>query len=166
LLEIATHEILQNPFFGAFDSMYSPAMQELKQGQGIIDIVNSYLAVGLGSGLVGLSLFAGFFIAIATGIFKGVLNLANRNDELHLLGRVLFSTLLGILVIIVTVSSITVIPVIYWSVAGLGVAYARMLELANVPAKAPETPGRHGFQPASISRGSYFGTGSKQVNSK
>ncbi len=77
-------------------------------------------------------------------------NLADRNDEHYLLGQALFSTLLGILVIIFTVSSISVIPVIYWSVAGLGVAYARMLALANVPAKAPERTGPTGFRPSSM----------------
>ncbi|MNJ71236.1 hypothetical protein D3C77_677560 [compost metagenome] len=30
---------------------------------------------------------------------------------------------MGILVIIFTVSSITIIPTVYWSIAGLGVAY-------------------------------------------
>lgn len=139
LLEVSISVILQNPFFGAYDYMYSPAMREMEQGQGTIDMVNSYLAVGLASGLVGLSLFLGFFIAVAISIFKAMRNLADRNDELYLLGQVLFSTLLGILVIILTVSSITVIPVVYWSVAGLGVAYARMLALAKAPAKAPET---------------------------
>jgi O-antigen ligase len=150
LVEISIQVIMQNPFFGAFDSVYSPAMQELKQGQGIIDIVNSYLAVALGSGLVGLSLFSGFFVAVAVGLFKGMRNLADRNSELYLLGQVLFATLLGILVIIYTVSSISVIPVIYWSVAGLGVAYARMLALENAPAKAPETAERAGFRPVKI----------------
>jgi hypothetical protein len=65
-------------------------------------------------------------------IFSGIRNLADRNDELYLLGQVLLSTLLGILVILLTVSSISVIPVIYWSVAGLGVAYARMLSLSTI----------------------------------
>lgn len=150
LAEISIQVIMQNPLFGAFDSIYSPAMQELKQGQGIIDIVNSYLAVALGSGLVGLSLFSGFFVAVAVGLFKGMRNLADRNSELYLLGQVLFATLLGILVIIYTVSSISVIPVIYWSVAGLGVAYARMLALTKAPAKTPETAGRAYYRPANI----------------
>jgi hypothetical protein len=53
---------------------------------------------------------------------------------------VLLSTLLGILVILLTVSSISVIPVIYWSVAGLGVAYARMLSSStNSEAAVPVT---------------------------
>ena len=150
LLENSIQVILQNPFFGASDFIYSPAMQELKQGQGIIDIVNTYLGIGLGSGLVGLSLFSGFFVAVAVGIFKGMRNLADRNSELYLLGQVLFSTLLGILVIIFTVSSISVIPVIYWSVAGLGVAYARMLALAKAPEKSTGTARFSRFQPATM----------------
>lgn len=131
LAEISLQVIMQKPFFGAFDHFYSPAMQELRQGQGIIDIVNTYLAVGLSTGLVGLALFAGFFISVAFGIFRGMRKLASRNDEMYSLGRGLLATLLGTLLTIATVSSITVIPVIYWSVAGLGVAYARLLFLAK-----------------------------------
>lgn len=141
LAEISLQVIMQNPFFGAFDYFYSPAMQDLKQGQGIIDIVNTYLSVGLGNGLVGLSLFSGFFIAVAFGIFRGMRNLPDRNDELYSLGQGLFATLLGILVTIATVSSITVIPVIYWSVAGLGVAYVRLLaQTKTSPAMQPARP--------------------------
>jgi O-antigen ligase len=140
LLEISIDVILQNPFFGAFNYVYSPAMQELKHGHGIIDIVNSYLGIGLGSGLVGLSLFLGFFLAIAVYVFNGMRGLTDRNAEFHVLGQALLSVLLGIMLIIFTVSSISVIPAIYWSVAGLGVAYARMLSPANAP-KVAESVG-------------------------
>jgi O-antigen ligase len=150
LAEISMQVIMDKPFFGAFDYFYSPAMQDLKQGQGIIDIVNTFLSVGLGNGLVGLALFTGFFAAVAAGIFTGMRRLADRNGELYSLGQGLLATLLGILVTITTVSSITVIPVIYWSVAGLGAAYARMLALAHAPtaaqpARAPA--GRRRFAP-------------------
>lgn len=144
LLEISIDVILGNPFFGGFNYIYSPAMQELKQGEGIIDIVNTYLGVGLTSGLVGLSLFAGFFFVIVINIIKTMARLPDRNDDLYLLGRVLCSALIGILVTIFTVSSISVIPVVYWSVAGLGLAYMRIL----VAAKDPEVAQRSGFHPA------------------
>jgi O-antigen ligase len=139
LAEISIQVILQNPFFGAFDYFYSPAIQDLRQGEGIVDIVNTYLAVGLGNGLVGLSLFVGFFLSVAFAIFRGMKKLADRNDASYSLGQGLFATLMGILVTIATVSSITVIPVIYWSVAGLGVAYARMLVLAKTSVLAQPT---------------------------
>lgn len=137
LIEIAIQIIWENPLLGAFNYIHSPAMQELRQGQGIIDIVNTYIAVALGSGLVGLSFFVGFFVAIAAGIFTGMRRLTNRNADEYVLGQVLLSTLLGILVIIFTVSSISVIPVIYWSIAGFGVAYVRMIGRLTTPALAP-----------------------------
>jgi len=140
LFDISTQVIMQNPFFGAFDYFYSPAMQELRQNSaGFIDLVNTYLGIGLTSGLVGLSLFVGYFVVIFGGIVKSMRRLTDRDGEDYLLGRVLFSTLVGILITIYTVSSITIIPVIYWSVAGLGVAYARMLAHAKVAEKAPES---------------------------
>jgi len=155
LLAIGIQVIMQNPFFGAYGFFLSPEMQELKYGNGMIDLVNTYLGIGLASGLVGLSLFLGFFIAAAIGIFNGMRKLSDRNSELYLLGQALLSTLLGILVIIFTTSSISVIPVIYWSVAGLGVAYARMLVAAKAPAKVPETAASIRVQPVTINSGSY-----------
>jgi hypothetical protein len=47
------------------------------------------------------------------------------------LGRALFCALLGILVMIATTSSLTLIPVVYWSIAGLAQAYARVPALAR-----------------------------------
>jgi O-antigen ligase len=139
LLEISLEVMFQNPFFGAFDYIYSPAMQDLRQGQGIIDMVNTYLAVGLASGMVGLTLFSGFFITAALSIFKAMRRLPDRNDEHYLLGQSLLATLLGIMVIIFTVSSINIIPIIYWSFGGLGVAYASMLATSRttVPESNP-----------------------------
>lgn len=148
LAEISLQVIMENPFFGAFDYFYSPAMQDLRQGQGIIDIVNTYLSVGLGNGFVGLALFTGFFITVALGIFRSMRKLADRNDELYALGRGLLATLLGIMVTIATVSSITVIPVIYWLVAGLGVAYSRTLvgaKTAAVPRPAEDKAAHAGY---------------------
>jgi O-antigen ligase len=127
LLEVGIQTILQNPFFGAYNYVLTPAFQELKQGQGIIDIVNTYVGIGLTSGLVGLFLFTGFFAVTGGGIFRAMRSIGDRNGEICLLGRVLFSALAGVLITIFTVSSVSVIPAIYWSVAGLGVAYAQMV---------------------------------------
>jgi hypothetical protein len=43
------------------------------------------------------------------------------------LGQALLTVILGILIIIGTVSSVTIIPIVYWSMAGVGVAYASMM---------------------------------------
>lgn len=119
--------IQRNPFFGSIDYLNTAEMQSMMQGEGIIDIVNSYLAIALESGLIGLLLFAGFFTTIALGIRKALQTLQGKDDEPQRLGRALLATLAGVLLTITTVSSISVIPVIYWSLAGLGVAYIEMV---------------------------------------
>jgi O-antigen ligase len=81
--------------------------------------------VALSFGLVGLTLFVAFFATVLLGIRKAMRSFP-KDDETRRLGRALLATLVGILVTIVTVSSITIIPVVYWSVAGLGVAYIQM----------------------------------------
>lgn len=132
LLEVSLHLIWDNPFFGSFDYINADEMQEMRQGQGIIDIVNTYVAVGLGSGLVGLSLFAGFFLTVAGRLFRIMRGLGNPNDDNYQLGQVLLAALLGIMVMIGTVSSISFIPVVYWALAGVGVAYTRMMERLTI----------------------------------
>ena len=119
--------IQRNPWFGSIDFLETPEMEAMRQGQGIIDIVNSYIAVALNTGLVGLGLFVGFFAMTLFGIFRAMRSIPDKDSEEHLLGRVLLATLLAIMVIILTVSSISFIPIVYWSVAGLGVAYAQMV---------------------------------------
>jgi len=128
LLEVSIQVILQNPFFGAFNHLYSPAMQELKQGQGIVDLVNTYIAIGLSSGLIGLSLFCGVFISTAAGVLKRVISIRNEENELRILGRSLVATIAGVMIIIFTVSSITIIPYVYWLVLGLGVGYMHVFD--------------------------------------
>jgi len=118
--------IQRNPLFGSFDFRNTPEMQSMIQGEGIIDIVNTYINLALRVGLVGLGLFVAFFVTVLHGIRKAMRSFPDKDDERRQLGRALLATLIGILVIIFTVSSITFIPVVYWTVAGLGVAYIQM----------------------------------------
>lgn len=137
LLEMSLGLIREHPLFGSFD--FLKYMEDLRQGQGIVDIVNTYLGIALTSGLVGLSLFVSFFLAVAAGVFRALRAGSSPDGETALLGRVLLATLAGILTIIFTVSSITVIPIIYWSMAGLGLAYVR-LAARPVPTPSPAHP--------------------------
>lgn len=127
LLDNSWITIQRNPLFGSFDFRSTPEMQSMIQGEGIIDIVNSYISMALRFGLVGLALFVAFFASVLLAIYKALRAFPDKEDEHRRLGRSLLATLLGILVIIFTVSSITVIPVVYWSVGGLGVAYVQMV---------------------------------------
>lgn len=132
LLENSINVIIRNPFFGSPDYINDMELQSLATGRGFIDIVNSYVGIGMAQGLVGLSLFMGVFIAILVGLFKTMRRTIERNGEHYLLGQTLFATTIGILISIGTVSSISIIPVVYWAVAGLGVAYLRMAKADGV----------------------------------
>ena len=100
-------------------------MEELRQGQGIIDIVNSYIAVALGYGLVGLSLFLGAFISALFMLWR-VRQRFGPQDEAGQLAVHLMAIVLAVMAVIATVSSITVVPVLYWTLVGLGVACWRL----------------------------------------
>ena len=142
LAEVAMQVILENPFFGRFDVLHHPALEALRGIDGIIDLVNTYVIVGLGRGLVGLSLFVGFFLAVVFSIYRSMWNLADRNDERYVLGQVLIATLLGTMVVIGTVSPVAASQATYWSLAGLGVAYARMLATGRASEAAEASKSR------------------------
>lgn len=126
LFDNAMVVIQRNLWLGSVDYLQTPEMQRMIQGQGIIDIVNSYVAVALNHGLVGLVLFTSFFGSVVWQLWRCQRRLALA-DERRTLGRAWLATLLGILVMIATVSGITVIPLVYWSVAGVGLAYVSMV---------------------------------------
>ena len=123
LLYAIINIILDNPLFGSYEAMLY--LQEFRTGEGIVDIVNTYLGIGLESGLTGLSLFVGFFFISGYGVYRAMRR-HPLDSEMRYLGRALLAALVGVLFIIFTVSSITVIPYIYWSLAGMAVAYIRL----------------------------------------
>ena len=118
--------IKRNLLLGSSNYIQAPEMQELKQGQGIIDIVNSYILVTLESGIVGLSLFLSIFISVLCSIRSRLKQIKDNNLELHTLGRCLLAIIVGIMLVIYTVSSIMTVPIIYWSMLGLGLAFTRL----------------------------------------
>lgn len=120
--------VQRNPWFGSNNYLGTPELEAMRQGEGIIDIVNSYLGIALAFGFVGLGLFIAFFALTLQGIYRAMHLIQNKDCEEYLLGRVLMSTILAIMVTITTVSSIAIIPTVYWSVAGLGVAYVQMVK--------------------------------------
>jgi hypothetical protein len=127
LLEIALQEIMRSPWFGGLEVIYSPAFRELVQGESFVDFVNTYVGIALSSGFVGLGLFCGFFAAVGLSLWRTV-SRSDRKSESRALGRALLATLAGILAIIFTVASITVIPAVYWSLAGIAVAYSLLAQ--------------------------------------
>jgi O-antigen ligase len=125
LIEVSLYVLWQNPIFGAFDYLRNPAMEQMRQGEGIIDMVNTYLGVALTSGIVGLLLFVGPFAWAAVAIVRARRSVQAQEVEIEGLGRALLAALLGILITIATVSPINAVPTVYWVVVGLSVSYAR-----------------------------------------
>ncbi len=121
LFDTSFQIILDNPFFGSTD--YLLHMEELRQGQGIIDLVNTFLIVGLNTGFVGLGLYCLFFATICLAVMRRMKRIP-KNEEMHKLGQALLATLLGALIIIATVSPIYHVPLLLWSVAAMALAYA------------------------------------------
>ena len=128
LIENSLVVINRHPWFGSVEYLSTPEMESMRQGQGIIDIVNNYLRITLERGYVGLSLFVGFFVTICAGLFRGYRSLPNLKIEESILGRALLATLIGILLIIFTTGSGSIIPLVYWSVAGVCAGYTSMLK--------------------------------------
>ena len=93
LAEVSWQLIEQNPFFG--DPWAYLQMEALRQGQGIIDIVNGYLYTALFSGLVGLALQVGvLLVALAYGV-KAVLSA--ENEDARTMGTSLVACMLATL---------------------------------------------------------------------
>jgi hypothetical protein len=134
LFDVSMLVLWQNPMFGAFDYMLDPQMEQMRQGQGIIDIVNTYLAIALPYGLVGLTLFVLPFIYMLVVCFLTRRRVAKFDLQAESLGRALLGALVGILVTIATVSSICAVPTLYWMMLGMCVAYARVYAHAEMPA--------------------------------
>lgn len=100
LFETSIGLIEENPWFGS--PFVLDHMESLRQGQGIIDLVNGYLTVALFHGLVGLILFLGIlFVGVAHG-FSVWLRLRRNNSEAALLGSALISAMLGTMLFIAT----------------------------------------------------------------
>jgi O-antigen ligase len=129
LFENSIIVIKRNPLFGSSNYLETPEMLEMKQGGGIIDIVNSYLRVTLETGYVGLILFVGVFISAILNLRKHLKIVRDKNNPLHILGRSLIAILIGIMITIATASSIATVPIMYWSMAGLALAYSRIVKL-------------------------------------
>ena len=113
--------IQQNPFFGT--PGFWAYLEDLRQGQGIIDLVNAYAGIALAYGLVGLSLFLAFFASIVWRNVKAVRALSAQDPDLSLIGSSLLACMLGGLFMVATVNLYLSVSYITWALAGLAVSY-------------------------------------------
>lgn len=146
LLDSAIALVKQSPFLGVPD--YAASMQDLKQGEGIIDIVNTYVSVALGSGLIGLALFLLPYLYMLGRIFKDLSGLESSQDRSRAnFLRAFAALIVGCLVTIFTTSIGERIPFLL-----LFTLCAPALWLSFLPADSKgehkaETPTPKGWHP-------------------
>lgn len=140
LLETGVMLILREPWFGVSGYMSQLVSNELVIG-GMVDVVNTYLGIGLAYGVIALACFVGVFVIIARNAYIAMRRLPDPRNEARLLGCGVLACFVGIGVTIFTTSSITVIPVIYWTMAGVGAAFVTMLRRQAVGRAAESREG-------------------------
>src|SRR6185312_862869 len=146
LAERSLDMIRLHPFLGDQDA-YSK-LQDLRQGVGVIDFVNTYADVAVFYGLIGLGLFVSLPLS---GIAKDwrVLRKARRADlDLSLQGASLAACAVGTLVMIYTSSFIFGYAVLFYVLAGLGAGYASAgYGVQRVRSRAGASPSLPAAQP-------------------
>jgi len=122
LLDQSLQLIEARPLFG--DQSALSKMQNLRQGQGIIDVVNSYIDIALFHGLVGLALFLGFILTALNRAYRAAKAMIHTDAELALLGFGLVACILGALLMMADISFILGIEKMFYVLAALAAAYA------------------------------------------
>ena len=125
LLSTSLALLKQSPWFGVPN--FTAQMQDLRQGEGIIDLVNTYLVVALNSGLLGIALvFSPYVVTLWREAGHVTGDPARRREGLAWLALTT-----AIMAAIFTVSPISIIqPIMVWTVA---------IALARLQDSRPET---------------------------
>jgi O-antigen ligase len=128
--------VLAHPFFG--DQFPWPEMEDLRQGEGIIDVVNTYLGVALNYGLIGLFCFLSFILLGLTTVYVRSKELTRSDPDLASFGTTLIACIVGTLVMLDGNSFFLGCEKMFYVLAGLAAAYAR---LTRSPSHRPAVVG-------------------------
>lgn len=118
--------VMAHPLFG--DQFPWPEMEDLRQGEGIIDIVNTYLGVALNYGLVGLFSFFCFILIGMLKVYARTRQLARSDPDMALFGTGLIACIVGVLIMIDSNSFGSGIQKMFYVLAALTVVYARLTQ--------------------------------------
>lgn len=118
--------IQRNFLLGSMTFLSTPEMQSMVQGQGIIDIVNTYLGIALKYGMLGLAFFAGFLISVLHNLIQ-IARLTAHRPDLEILRRILLASMLSIMIMIITVSPVGMIGQLYMMIAAVAIGFARLV---------------------------------------
>jgi len=122
--EAAWERIQANPLFG--DPFFMSHLEHLRQGQGIIDLVNVYASIAMLYGGVGLVLFIAPFLLAMYGTYTNSRKLQKVNPDLSLMGNALFSCMMGTAFFMYTGSFGTGLAKFFYILAAFGIAYSKL----------------------------------------
>lgn len=129
LLDRAWQTIQGSPLLG--DQYALLKMQDLRQGEGIIDVVNTYVEVLLGNGFVGLSLFLGFILIALIKTFTTSRRIVATDRDFGMLGASLVACILGTLIMMMDGSFGSSLERVFYLLAGLAAGYSYLGRSAN-----------------------------------
>jgi O-antigen ligase len=130
--------IQEHPFFGEQLAYFK--LDDMRQGIGLIDFVNTYAEVAVFYGLVGLAIFVTFFLVGLYKAYRAAKRALRSDPELAQLGVSLFACIAATLLMLVTASFINSYQVISYVLVGLAAAYANLCKPSL--ARAPIAPQR------------------------
>ncbi|MCK9685866.1 O-antigen ligase family protein [Scleromatobacter humisilvae] len=122
LLDTSLALIKQSPWLGVPN--YAAHMQDLKQGEGIIDLVNSYLAILLDAGVIGLTIYLLPFLIVLNRLISAIRRPDPAASQTGNRFAMAFSALIiGCLFAIFTASTFNIIPVLLTLLLSLPTAW-------------------------------------------
>jgi hypothetical protein len=126
VIAVGYQAFLYAPFFGS--PAYHPIMEQVRNHDGIIDILNAYVEVPLHYGLPGLVLFATPAIVATRYLLKGRALMEAQGDELsELTYRVFAAALISFIIAIGTVGLVGFLLQYYWMLVGFAAASTSIL---------------------------------------
>lgn len=131
--------IQAHPYLG--DQQALSKMQDLRQGQGIIDVVNTYVEVTLFYGFVGLAIFLAFILSGLSKAIAVARSPLQPYPDWPLLGASLAACMAGVLLMLADCSFISECATTFFALVGIALAYFRISKRpAPDVAHVPPTP--------------------------
>jgi O-antigen ligase len=126
LLDTALALLRQSPWLGVPN--YAAQMQDLKQGEGIIDIVNSYIAIALDAGFIGVAVYLLPYAIALNRLFHmlGARGAQAADEGAGKFARVFAAMTIALLLTIFTTSTISTMPFLLVMLLGLPIARMSM----------------------------------------
>lgn len=131
LLDRASTVIAQHPLFG--DTAAILQMQDLRQGEGIVDLVNVYVQILLNDGIVGLALLLGLLLLGAAKANSIRRRVVQSDPDVAMLGASLIACILGLLVTLAGGSLGNATERMFYVLGALTAAYIAMNAKAGLP---------------------------------